>query len=58
METICPASRSFSGNARDTVIFGDSHDAKAEHHIARGMQLGSSGTLLRTGGTTILCRNH
>lgn len=57
-EMIRAASRSLSGNARDTVIFGYSHDAEAEHHITHGERRTRSGTLLMTGVPAILCRNH
>ena len=58
MVAIQPVSRTLQGNARDTVIFGYSHDGKAKRHIVRGARRTRSGTLLTAGGATILSRNH
>jgi len=58
MESIRPVSRGLIGNARDTVSFGYSHVVGTNRHIVRGTGRTRCGTLLMTGVTTILCRNH
>jgi hypothetical protein len=58
MATIRPASRGLHGNARGAVNFGYSHVVNAKRYNAHGTQRDRSGTLLMTGGATILCRIH
>ena len=58
METIRSASRGLQGKARDTVNFGYSHVVNAKRHIVHGARGPRVGTLLTTGGTSILCRIH